>query len=182
MTYSPLSPAPAAAAPGTASTWDPCELFSFATSQLTWEHVRDLLPADQPGETWTAATLGPLALSFYAKSDDYSSLSDWTDRDSSPELFAAQDRGDLWHLGLCCQVTCSGILLGHESLWACVLNMTDHTTERDSYSYFLDVLQQLTREVCYGLPCSLDTTFSVLQSASAIVLGLDEPAQRSLGF
>lgn len=182
MASSPLSPAPTAAAPGAASTWDPCELFSFATSQLTWEHVRDLLPADQPGEPWTVARLGPLALSFYAKFDDYSSLSDWTDCDSSPELFAAQDRGDLCHFGLCCQVTCSGILLGHESLWACVLDTTNHTTERDSYAHFLDVLQQLTREVCYGLPESLDTSCQTLRSASAIVLGLDEPAQRSLGF
>jgi len=152
--------------------WDPCELFSFATEQLTWEHVRDLLPVDQGGDTWTVATLGPLALHFYAKTDTYSSLSDWTDRDSSPELFAAQDRGDLWHLGLCCQVTCSGIVLGHESVWACVLDMTNHTTERDSYAHFLDLLRELTREVCYGLPESLGTTVQVLQSASAIVLGL----------
>lgn len=162
--------------------WDPCELFSFATSQLTWEHVRALLPADAHGSTWTVATLGPLALHFYAKTDNYSSLSDWTDRDSSPELFAAQDRGALWQLGLCCQVTCSGIVLGHESLWGCVLDSTNHTTERDSYAHFLDVLQQLTREVCYGLPESLGTKLQLLQSASAVALGLVDPAQHSLGF
>ena len=69
-------------------------------------------------------------------------------------------------------MTCSGIVLGHESLWACVLDLTNHTTERASYAHFLAVLQQLTREVCYGLPGSLGTTVQVLQSASAIVLGL----------
>lgn len=131
---------------------------------------------------WNAAKLGPLTLSFYARTDEWSYLSEWTDRDSSPELFAAEDRGDIWHFGLCCQVTCSGIVLGHESLWGCVFDSTNHTTEHNSYAHFLFVLQQLTRGVCSGLPESLAASCQALQSASAIVLGLDEPAQRSLGF
>ena len=161
---------------------DPCDLFAFALEQLTWEHVRDLLPADEPGRRWAVATAGPLRLLAYASSDHDASLDDWTDRESSPALFAAQDRGDLWHLGLLVEVACSGNLVAHESLWACCLDTTDHTTERASYAHFLDVIKQLSREACAYAPSSIATKMQQLSNASAVILGLEEAYYRSLGF
>ena len=161
---------------------DPCDLFAYALDRLSWEHVRDLLPAGEPGRRWTVATAGPLSLLAYATTDDTATLSDWTDRESSPELFAAQDRGDIWHLGLCVKVVCSGTPLAHESLWTCCLNTTNHTTERDSYAHFLDVIRQLTREACAYAPNSIATKMQQLSTASAVILGLEEPYHRTLGF
>lgn len=161
---------------------DPCDLFAFALEQLTWEHVRDLLPADEPGRRWTVATAGPLSLLAYAATDRDASLDDWTDRESSPALFAAQDGGNLWHLGIVVEVACSGNLVAHESLWACCLDTTNHTTERDSYAHFLDVIKQLSREACAYAPRSIATKMQQLSNASAVILGLEEPYHRSLGF
>ena len=168
--------------PTVAPLTDPCDLFAFALEQLTWEHVRDLLPADEPGRRWTVATAGPLSLLAYAATDHDASLDDWTDRESSPALFAAQDRGDLWHLGLIVEVACSGNLVAHESLWACCLDTTNHTTERDSYAHFLDVIKQLSREACAYAPAAITTRLQQLSNASAVILGLEEPYHRSLGF
>ena len=161
---------------------DPCDLFTFALDQLTWEHVRDLLPADEPGRRWTVATAGPLSLLAYAASDRDASLDDWTDRESSPALFAAQDRGDLWHLGLIVEVACSGDLVAHESLWACCLDTTNHTTERASYDHFCKVIKELSREACVYAPDAITTRLQQLSNASAVILGLEEPYHRSLGF
>lgn len=161
---------------------DPSDLFAFALDQLTWEHVRDLLPVGESGRRWTVATAGPLSLLAYAPTDDTATLSDWTDRESCPVLFAAQDRGDLWHLGLIVEVACSGQLLSHESVWACCLDMTNHTTERDSYAHFLDLIKELTREACAYAPNSIATKLQQLSTASAVILGLEEPYHRTLGF
>ena len=161
---------------------DPCDLFTFALDQLTWEHVRDLLPADERGRRWTVATAGPLSLLAYAATDRDASLDDWTDRESSPELFAAQDRGDLWHLGLIVEVACSGNSVAHESLWGCCVDTTNHTTERASYAHFLDVIKQLSREACAYAPAAITTRLQQLSSAHAVILGLEEPYHRSLGF
>ena len=161
---------------------DPCDLFTFALDQLTWEHVRDLLPADERGRRWTVATAGPLSLLAYAATDRDASLDDWTDRESSPALFAAQDRGDLWHLGLIVEVACSGDLVAHESLWACCLDTTNHTTERASYDHFCNVIKQLSREACAYAPAAITTRLQQLSSAHAVILGLEEPYHRSLGF
>ena len=167
--------------PTVAPLTDPCDLFTFALDQLTWEHVRDLLPADEPGRRWTVATAGPLSLLAYAVTDD-TGLSDWTDRESSPALFAAQDRGDLWLLGLVVEVACSGNLVAHESLWGCCLDTTNHTTERDSYAHFLNVIKELSREACVYAPDAITTRLQQLSNASAVILGLEEPYHRSLGF
>lgn len=161
---------------------DPCDLFAFALDQLTWEHVRDLLPADGAGRRWTVATAGPLSLLAYAATDDIATLSYWTDRESSPELFAAQDRGDIWHLGIIVEVACSGNVLAHESVWACCLDTTNHTTERDSYAHFLDLIKELSREACAYAPNSIATKMQQLSNASAVILGLYEPYHRTLGF
>ena len=161
---------------------DPCDLFTFALDQLTWEHVRDLLPADAPGWSWTVATAGPLSLLAYAATDRDASLDDWTDRESSPALFAAQDRGDLWFLELNVEVACSGNLVARESLCACCLDTTNHTTERESYAHFLDVIKQLSREACACAPAAIAVRLQQLSSASAVILGLEEPYHRSLGF
>jgi hypothetical protein len=161
---------------------DPCALFDFALEQLTWEHVRDLLPLDEPGRSWTVATAGPLSLLARAATDHTASLNDWTTREDSPGLFAAADSAQLWHLGLMVEVACSGVLLAHESLWACCLDCSTHTTERDSYAHFLDVIKQLSREACAYAPSSIATKMQQLSSASAVILGLEEPYHRSLGF
>ena len=161
---------------------EPAELFTFATDRLTWQHVRDLLPVDEPSRYWTIATAGPLSLLARAATDHTASLSDWTTREDSPGLFAAQDSANLWHLGLMVEVTCSGVLLSHESLWACCLDCTNATTERESYGYFLDVIRQLSREACAYVPAALDNRIRSMQTAVAIVTGLEESYAHIIGF
>lgn len=40
---------------------DPSDLFAFALDQLTWEHVRALLPVGESGRRWTvkSRTIAP---------------------------------------------------------------------------------------------------------------------------
>jgi len=161
---------------------EPADLFTFALDRLTWQNVRDLLPLDEPSRYWTVATAGNLSLLARAATDHTASLSDWTTREDSPGLFAAQDSANLWHLGLMVEVACSGVLLSHESVWACCLDCTNATTERESYEHFLDVIRQLTRQACAYVPAALDNRIRSMQTAAAIVTGLEEPYACTIGF
>jgi hypothetical protein len=75
---------------------EPADLFTFALDRLTWQNVRDLLPVDETSRYWTVATAGNLSLLARAATDFNASLSDWTTREDSPGLFAAQDSANLW--------------------------------------------------------------------------------------
>jgi hypothetical protein len=161
---------------------EPADLFTFALDRLTWQNVRDLLPLDETSRYWTIATAGPLSLLARAATDFDASLSDWTTREDSPGLFAAQDSANLWHLGLMVEVACSGVLLSHESLWACCFVCTNATTERESYEHFLDVIRQLSRQACAYIPAALDNHIRSMQTAAAIITGLEEPYACTIGF
>jgi hypothetical protein len=161
---------------------EPADLFTFATDRLTWQNVRDLLPLDEPSRYWTVATAGPLSLLARAATDHDASLSDWTTREDSPGLFAAQDSANLWHLGLMVEVACSGVLLSHEYVWACCLDCTNATTERESYEHVLDVIRQLSRQACAYIPAALDNRIRSMQTAAAIVTGQETPYDCTLGF
>jgi hypothetical protein len=161
---------------------EPADLFTFATDRLTWQNVRDLLPLDETSRYWTIATAGPLSLLARAATDYNASLSDWTTREDSPGLFAAQDSANLWHLGLMVEVACSGVLLSHESLWACCLDGTNAATERESYEHFLDVIRQLSREACAYIPAALGNRIRSMQTAAAIITGQEEPYACTIGF
>jgi hypothetical protein len=147
---------------------EPADLFTFATDRLTWQNVRDLLPVDEPSRYWTVATAGNLSLLARAATDHISSLSD--------------DSPNLWHLGLMVEVACNGVLLSHESLWACCLDGTNATTERESYEHFLDVIRQLSRQACAYVPAVLDNRICSMQTAAAIVTGQETPYACTLGF
>lgn len=152
---------------------DPADLFSFALDRLTWEHVRDCLIIDEPGRYWTIGVAGNLSLLVRGATAPYASLKDWTTREDSPGLFAAQDSAQLWHLGLMVEVTCSGTTLAHESMWSLTLDGRTHTTEIDSYKYFVAVIKQLTREACAYLPQAIDNRLTAFRSAASVVSGLD---------
>jgi hypothetical protein len=147
---------------------EPADLFTFATDRLTWQNVRDLLPVDETSYYWTIATAGPLSLLARAATDHNASLSD--------------DSANLWHLGLMVEVACSGVLLSHESLWACCLDGTNATTERESYEHFLDVIRQLSREASAYAPAALDNRIRSMQTAAAIITGQEEPYACTIGF
>lgn len=165
---------------------DPClDLFSFALDQLTWQHLRDKLPLDGGNDMsayWTVATAGPLSLLARAATDHHATLSDWTTREDSPELFAKQDRGHLHHVGLIVEVACQGILLSHESCWAICLDFSGGLAERESHEHLLDMLKQLSSEALAYLPKSLDNKISSLQTAAHIITGIEAPYHRSVHF
>jgi hypothetical protein len=147
---------------------EPADLFTFALDRLTWQNVRDLLPVDKTSRYWTIATCGPLSLLARAATDHDASLSD--------------DSPNLWHLGLMVEVACSGVLLSHESLWACCLDGTNATTERESYEHFLDVIRQLSREASAYVPAALGNRIRSMQTAAAIITGQEEPYACTIGF
>jgi hypothetical protein len=161
---------------------EPADLFTFATDRLTWQNVRDLLPLDERDRYWTIATCGPLSLLARAATDHTASLSDWTTREDSPSLFVAHDSANLRHLGLMVVVACSGVLLSRESLWACCLDGTNATTERESYEHFLDVIRQLTSQACAYIPAALGNRIRSMQTAAAIITGLEKPYACTIGF
>ena len=156
-------------------------LFDYAIAQLTWQHVRDHLPVDDQ-TYWTIATAGPLSLLARAATDHTASLTDWTTREDSPGLFAAADTAQLWHLGLMVEVACSGTLLAHESMWACCLDCSTHTTERDSYAHFLDIIKELSVECMAYVPQALSNRIKAFQTAANVICGLEEPYTRTVGF
>jgi len=161
---------------------EPADLFTFALDRLNWQNVRDLLPVDETSRYWTVATAGSLSLMARAATDHDAALSDWTTREESPGLFAAQDSANLWHLGLMVEIACSGVLLSHESLWACCLDGTNATTERKSYEHFLGVIRQLTREACAYIPAALDNRIRSMQTGAAIITGQEYFYACCIGF
>lgn len=161
---------------------DPLTVFDFALSALTWEHVRDLMPVDEAGRYWTLANCGPLSLLVRAATDHTACLADWTTREDSPGLFAAEDSAQLWHLGVIVEITCHGVLLAHESLWACCLDTRTATTERESYQHFVSVINQLTRQACYYLLSSISAKIQHLSGAANVLLGLEVLYTRTVGF
>ncbi len=159
----------------------PEQFFDFALEQLTWQSVRDHLSVDE-SLPWTIAQSGPLLLQARCQTDHLSSLDEWTSPKDSPELYAKQSAGNLWHVGLIIEINANGLLLAHESLWAIVLDFTSHATERESYEYTLSLIKELTIQGLSTVAVSLEKKIKDLQHAAQVFAGCEQPYHRSVRF
>jgi hypothetical protein len=159
----------------------PEEFFDFAFEQLTWQSVREHLPLDE-SRRWTIAQAGPWLLQAHAKTDETSSLDDWTCEEDSPELYRKMRDGNLWHIGLIVEINANGILLAHDSCWAIALDTSSHANERADYEHLLSMIKELAKSGLASLPKHLDRKIQDLQHAAQVFTGLEQPYHRSVNF